>query len=74
MEHWECRLVQGEAFNVGWQIAKAQRNLRKHAVDFAEAASVLDDPTARSEPQVEAGEEREKLIGRSDAGRLLALR
>jgi len=32
-----------------------------------------DDPFARSEPQFEAGEEREKLIDRSKAGRMLAV-
>ena len=73
MEHWERRLILGEAFNVGWQLQKALRNRRKHGVDFTEAATILDDPAAKSEPQIEAGEEREKLIGRSSAGRLLAV-
>ena len=72
MEHWERRLVLDEAFNVGWQVAKALQSSCKHGVDFIEAISVLDDPSARSEPHVEAGEEREKLIGRSRDGRLLA--
>jgi uncharacterized DUF497 family protein len=73
MEHWQRRLVLGEPFNIGWQVAKALRNRRKHGVEFAEAVSVLDDPSARSEPFVEGGEQREKLIGRSSAGRLLAV-
>jgi uncharacterized DUF497 family protein len=73
MEHWEQRMVLGEPFNVGWQVIKAARNRRKHGVDFTEAVTVLDDPFARSEPQFEAGEEREKLIGRGGAGRLLAV-
>ncbi|MDO9713289.1 BrnT family toxin [Paracraurococcus lichenis] len=63
----------GEAFHVGWRLDKAARNLRKHHVGFAEAATVLDDMHACSEPQDEAGEPREKLIGRSSTGRLLAI-
>jgi uncharacterized DUF497 family protein len=31
---------------VTWDPAKAVENLRKHGVDFAEAASVVDDPFA----------------------------
>jgi uncharacterized DUF497 family protein len=73
MEHWERRLVLAEEFNVGWQLGKAARNRAKHGVDFTEAITVLDDPAARSEPQVQDGEAREKLIGRSNAGRVLAV-
>ena len=73
MEYWERRIVADEQFHVGWQLGKAAGNLRKHLVSFAEAITVLDDPWVRSEPQIVAGEQREKLIGRSNAGRLLAV-
>ncbi len=74
MEHWERRVVAGEWFNVGWQLEKARLNVLKHeGVTLREAMTVLDDACAGSEPQHEGGEDREKLVGMSDAGRLLAV-
>jgi uncharacterized DUF497 family protein len=34
-----------------WDAAKADANLRKHKVDFADAAGVFDDPLALSMPE-----------------------
>lgn len=74
MEHWEIRAVLGERFNVGWQLSKADKNIRKHVgIGFREAMTVLDDDHAINEEQAEDGEAREKLVGRSNAGRLLAV-
>lgn len=73
MEEWHRRRILGEDFHVGWQVAKARSNLAKHGVGFAEAASVLDDPHLCTEEQFAGDEGREKLIGRSNAGRLLAV-
>lgn len=52
---------------------KAASNLRKHGVSFGEAALLFLDPLARIFPDEEnwIGEQREIIIGRSSAGRLL---
>jgi hypothetical protein len=50
-----------------WNERKAQANLRKHDVSFAEAASVFGDPLARTFVDVDhtAAEHREIIIGHS---------
>ena len=55
-----------------WDRRKAQSNLRKHAIDFAEAVSVFSDPLGRIFPDEEhsAEELREVIIGHSSAKRL----
>lgn len=60
---------------IAWDSVKAQSNLAKHGVSFAEAAEVLIDPlaltvfdTAHSE-----NEERWFTLGRSEKGKLLAV-
>ena len=73
MEHWERRCFNGEWFRVGWSIAKAQVNRRKHGVAFPDAISVLSDPHGIVEEQFEGGESREKFIGRDGLGRLLVV-
>jgi uncharacterized DUF497 family protein len=56
-----------------WDDRKARSNLRKHRVQFAEAASVFSDPLARIfSSGVHSGSElREIIIGHSSAKRLL---
>ncbi|HEX6747163.1 MAG TPA: BrnT family toxin [Longimicrobium sp.] len=59
--------------DVEWDPEKAEWNLRKHGVSFDEARSVLEDPlsfTVFDEDHSEA-EDRELLLGRSVADRLL---
>jgi uncharacterized DUF497 family protein len=56
-----------------WSPRKAQSNLRKHGISFAEAISVFGNPLARIFPDEEhsADETREIIIGHSSAKRLL---
>lgn len=56
-------------------LAKAARNLAKHGVDFAEAASVFGDPLALTfpDPDHSIGEERFLMFGHSRIGRVLAV-
>jgi len=56
-----------------WDEAKAASNLRKHKVDFANAAGVLDDPLALSMPDDEMEEERFIAIGSDFLGRVLVV-
>ena len=58
-----------------WDRAKAEQNLRKHGVDFAEAATAFGDPLSItiSDPDHSVGEERWLLVGQSSAGRLLVV-
>ena len=58
-----------------WDLRKAANNLRKHGVDFAEAATVLADPLSLTipDPDHSVGESRWIDIGRSRAGRLLVV-
>ena len=56
-----------------WDQRKAQANLRKHRVSFAEAVSVFSDPLARIflDESHSTGEQREIIIGHSSARNLL---
>ena len=56
-----------------WDEAKAASNLRKHRVDFADAAGVLDDPLALSMPDNDTEEERFIAIGSDFLGRVLVV-
>jgi uncharacterized protein len=58
-----------------WDRQKAAANLRKHGVDFEEAASAFDDPLSITipDPDHSLGEERFLLVGQSKAGRLLVV-
>jgi hypothetical protein len=58
-----------------WDRAKAAENLRKHGVDFAEAATAFGDPLSITipDPAHSVGEERRLLVGQTTAGRLLVV-
>jgi len=56
-----------------WDPQKAERNLRRRRISFAEASTVFYDPLAKTiaDPDHSATEDREITIGQSHAGRLL---
>lgn len=58
-----------------WDSGKATSNLKKHRVDFREAATVLDDPLSTTFPdEVHSTSERRFVtIGMSAPGRLLVV-
>jgi len=58
-----------------WDSEKAAANLRKHGVDFHEAATAFGDPLSITipDPEHSIGEERWLLLGQSVAGRLLVV-
>jgi uncharacterized protein len=53
-----------------WDATKAERNLRKHGVDFADAVGVFDDPLALTRPDTHSGELRFVTLGEDSLGRL----
>ena len=59
-----------------WDLRKASANIRKHDVDFHEAATVFEDPLSTTFPD-EVYSTREELrfvtIGTSTSGRLLVV-
>ncbi len=57
-----------------WDDVKADRNCRKHGVDFETASEVFEDVFAVEEldPRIENGEYRYQLIGRG-GGKLLTV-
>ncbi len=58
-----------------WDRDKAAANLRKHGVDFHEAATAFGDPLSITiaDPEHSIGEERWLLVGQSLAGRLVVV-
>ena len=58
-----------------WDPAKAEANLKKHGVDFREAASVMADPlsTTFPDPEHSRSERRFLTIGLSRSERLLVI-
>ncbi len=58
-----------------WDAAKAAANLKKHRVDFQEAATVLEDALSTTFPDEahSTDERRFVTIGVSDRGRLLVV-
>ena len=55
-----------------WDSAKAVANLRRHGVDFADAALSLEDPSALTVADPDAtGEERFICLGSDPAARIL---
>ncbi len=56
-----------------WDPKKAAKNLRKHRVSFAEAATVIGDPLSITvpDPDHSIDEDRDITVGRSIRGRLL---
>jgi len=59
---------------VEWDAKKATANLRKHGVDFGEAATALLDPQALAREDISSvSEPRWVLVGMSERERLLAV-
>ena len=56
-----------------WDARKAASNLRKHGVDFADAAGVLYDELAVTIPAEGSDEDRFVTIGLDALGRLLVV-
>jgi len=56
-----------------WDPRKAAANLRKHGVDFADAATVLHDEFAVTVLDDDSGEERFVTIGTDAVGRVLVV-
>jgi uncharacterized DUF497 family protein len=58
-----------------WDPVKAAANLKKHGVDFREAATVFDDPWSVAFPDVDhsLGERRFLIVGASALGRILVV-
>ena len=61
--------------DIAWDPIKAQANVAKHGVSFAEAASVLTDPLSLTvfDAVHSLEEERWFTLGLSTSGRVLAL-
>ena len=56
-----------------WDNAKAQANLRKHGVDFADAATVFEDEAALTVPDAGTNEERYATLAADALGRVLVV-
>lgn len=61
------------AGEVEWDPRKAAANLKKHGVDFADAASVLHDEQAVTIREDDEGEERYVTIGMDALGTVLVV-
>jgi len=56
-----------------WDESKARANLRKHGVDFADAATMFDDNQAVTVADDDPEEERYVTIGMDALGRVLVV-
>jgi uncharacterized DUF497 family protein len=58
-----------------WDPTKAEENLKKHGVDFREAATVFDDPLSMTFPDADhsISERRYLIIGMSALARILVV-
>jgi uncharacterized DUF497 family protein len=56
-----------------WDPDKARANLRKHRVDFADAATVFEDPRALTRDDPHPHEKRFVTLGLDALGRLLVV-
>ena len=56
-----------------WDSAKAEANMAKHGISFAEAATALLDPRAKFYCDVAHGESRLVALGVSTNGRILCV-
>jgi uncharacterized DUF497 family protein len=56
-----------------WDRRKAESNLRKHGVDFADAATIFDEEYAVTMSDASSGEERFVALGTDALGRLLVV-
>jgi uncharacterized protein len=61
------------SMKVEWDILKADSNLKKHNVDFADAVSVLYDYLAVTIRESDAEEERFITLGMDALGRILVV-
>ena len=59
--------------NYEWDTNKARSNLRRHGVDFADAATVFTDGSALTIPDDDPDEERFVTIGVDALGRILVV-
>ncbi|MGB7951404.1 MAG: BrnT family toxin [Candidatus Binatia bacterium] len=62
-------------YNFEWDPKKAEANLSKHGVSFAEAVTALGDPLSMNmpDPDHSEGEQRFIVLGTSDRYRLLVV-
>ena len=58
---------------ITWDPAKAAENLRAHGVDFADAATVLDDPFAITIEDPDHTEQRFVTLGADITGTILVV-
>ena len=58
-----------------WDSAKAERNVRKHGVSFAEASTAFSDPLSVTipDPDHSENEARFLLVGQTETGRLVVV-
>jgi uncharacterized protein len=58
-----------------WDLRKAASNLKKHGVDFREAATVFNDPLSTTFPDLDHSEREQRFltIGQSIGGRVLVI-
>jgi uncharacterized DUF497 family protein len=56
-----------------WDRQKAAANRRKHAVDFADAVGVFDDPFALTRPDPDGFEDRAVTLGRDCLERIVVV-
>lgn len=68
---YECAYTWGMEFE--WNPRKAAANLRKHGIDFADAATVLYDELAITVPDDQADEDRFVTMGMDALGRVLVV-
>lgn len=68
---YECTYTVTVTFQ--WDPDKARANLRKHRVDFADAATVFEDPRALTRDDPHPREERFVTLGLDALGRLLVI-
>ena len=66
-------ILVGMADDADWDPRKAAANLKKHGVDFADAATVLHDEQAITVRDDEAHEERYVTIGMDALGNVLVV-
>jgi len=62
-----------EAMGFEWDQAKAVANLRKHQIDFADAATAVEDPCALTMRHELAEEDRWASLGMDALGRVLVV-
>lgn len=62
-----------EPQSIVWDTVKAALNLRRHGVDFEEAATVFRDPLLLVRPDVEHSEEEERWLALGKSNRHLLL-